>query len=249
MRSLFDKPASALLPALFLLFLGVVGCQEDPVTASDEAAPSADEAETFQAGHAGGNVIPFADAEVFFEFNTTDDDLGFQLALDADGWNRVQLSGPDRAGLVQIAAHGNLAELGITELRFESAEPSPAEVLALFPPGEYKLRGRTVEGDRLLSTSELSHDFAPAPIFSPSGGQVVDPDDTVVTWDAPGAEEVEIIIEGEDGTLDVVVPAEVTSLNVPPQFLDSDTEYKIEILAIAENGNKTIAESTFVTEE
>ncbi len=248
MRSSYDKSASALLTALFSLLLSTVGCQEDPVTATDDAAPSQDQAETFQAGHANGNQIPFADAEVFFEFNTTDDDLGFQLALDAEGWDRVQLSGPGRDRLVQFAAQGNLAELGITELRFESAEPSPAEVLALFPPGEYKLTGRTVEGDRLMSTTTLSHDFAPAPVFSPSDGQVVDPDNTVVTWDAPGAEEVEVIIEGEDGTFDVTVPGEVTSLNVPPQFLDSDTEYKIEILAIAENGNRTIAESTFVTE-
>ncbi len=63
MRSSYDKSASALLTALFSLLLGTVGCQEDPVTATDDAAPSQDQAEsTVQAGHANGNQIPFADA-------------------------------------------------------------------------------------------------------------------------------------------------------------------------------------------
>ncbi len=197
----------------------------------------------------GGVVMPFADAEVFFEFNTTDNDLGLQIFLDAEGWKKVKVSDPSGEKIVQFLTAGNLSELGITELRFESAEPSPAEVLALFPPGEYEFRGKTVEGPRLASTAELSHDFLPAPTFTPSDGEEVDPNNTVVTWNAPGAEQVEVIIESDDtdDVLDVIVSSAVGSLNIPPQFLQPDTEYKIEILAIADNGNKTIAESDFVT--
>lgn len=196
-----------------------------------------------------GIQIPFADAEVFFEFNTTDNDLGLQVFLDAEGWKKVKVGQAGKEELVEIETEGNLSVLGITELRFESAEPSPAEVLALFPPGDYIFKGRTVEGDRLMSIAELSHDFLPAPTFSPSDGEAVDPANTVVTWNAPEAELVEIIIENEDSdaTFDVIVPGSTTSLNIPPQFLDPDTEFKIEILVIAENGNRTIVESTFVT--
>lgn len=197
-----------------------------------------------------GTQIPFDDAEVFFEFNTTANDLGLQIFLDAQGWKKVRVSDPRTHEIVQIMAEGSLSELGITELRFESAEPSPAEVLAMFPPGDYEFRGRTVEGDRLVSEATLSHDFLSAPSFSPSNGDVVDPNNTVVTWSAPGAERVEIILENADlgHVFDVIVSGSITSLNVPPQFLRPGTEYKIEILAIAENGNRTIVESTFVTE-
>ncbi len=254
MRSVSYKPALAFLTALFLLPLGTVGCQDSPVDASGDAVAAQGQEQAASKGQDEDNdhngiQSPFDDAEVFFEFNTTDNDLGLQIFLDAEGWKKVKVSDPSRHMIVQIMAEGNLSELGITELRFESAEPSPAEVLALFPPGEYKFRGKTVEGDRLMSTAELSHDFLPAPTFSPSDGEEVDPDNTVVEWDAPDAEQVEVIIENEEtgDVFDVIVSGSITSLNVPPQFLEPDTEYKIEILAIAENGNRTIAESDFVT--
>lgn len=196
-----------------------------------------------------GSPTPFADAEVFFEFNTTDNDLGFQVFLDAEGWKRVRVLDPNRRELVVLQAKGRLAQLGITELRFESAEPSPAEVLAMFPPGRYFFRGQSLEGVFLSSDAELSHEFAPAPTFTPSGGQVVDARQTVVEWNAPGAEEVEVIIEQDElgHVLDVTVSADTRRLRVPPQFLTPGHEYKIEILSIHENGNRTIAESTFHT--
>ena len=97
---------------------------------------------------------------------------------------------PARRDILLFQTAGRLSRLGITELRFESAEPSPAEVLALFPPGEYRFRGRTVDGAALASVATLTHDFPPAPTFSPSGGEVVDHRNTVVEWSAPGAEMV-----------------------------------------------------------
>lgn len=219
--------------------------------ACDKPAPPTDsDADAQLAGDLGtGPQIPFDDAEVFFEFNTTDNDLGLQIFLDAEGWKTVRVADPDRGEIVQITAEGNLSRLGITELRFESAEPSPAEVLALFPPGRYEFLGRTVAGARLRSKATLSHDFLPAPTFSPADGQAVEPNNTIVTWSAPGAERVEVILEHEASgdVFDVTVAGSVTSLNVPPQFLRRGTEYKIEILAVAENGNRTIGESTFVT--
>jgi hypothetical protein len=100
-----------------------------------------------------------------------------------------------------------------------------------------------------VGRSRLEHRFAPPPTFTPSDGDVVDPDNAVVEWEAPRAELVEVIIESDelDAVFDVIVPAETGRLDVPPQFLEPATEYKIELLSISENGNKTIAESTFVT--
>jgi hypothetical protein len=241
------------LAALVLLLLP--GCDKptSPTRAEPDPGSTTTDVE-LQLGdtneaEATGAQIPFADAEVFFEFNTTDNDLGFQLFLDADGWRRVRLLDPGRNEIALLQAEGKLARLGITELRFESAEPSPEEVLSQFPPGVYRFRGRSVEGELLASNAILSHDFAPAPTMSPANGQEVDPRNTVVEWNAPGAELVELIIEqGELGhILDVTVSGSTKRLRVPPQFLTPGMEYKIEILSISENGNRTIAESTFRT--
>jgi hypothetical protein len=242
-------------PLALLLLLLLPACDKPTTptkTESDPGSPSSDvelQAAGTDEADATGVSVPFADAELFFEFNTTDNDLGLQLFLDSEGWKRVRVLDPGRNEIVLLQAEGKLARLGITELRFESAEPSPEEVLALFPPGEYRFRGRSVEGDQLASNASLSHDFAPAPTFSPSGGEVVDPRQTVVEWNAPGAEQVELIIEQDElgHVLDITLSGSSKRLRVPPQFLTPGMEYKIEILSISENGNRTIAESTFRT--
>jgi hypothetical protein len=238
-------------PAPLLALLLLPGCDKTP-TSTDSPAPGSQEAtapETVSDLETALHGEPFDIAQVFFEFNTTDDDLGFQLFLDAEGWRRVTLHNPRANRLVQVLADGPLANLGITELRFESAEPSPEAVLRRFPPGEYVLRGETVEGGTLVSRARLSHDFAPAPTFTPRNGQLVDRRSTVVKWNAPRSEAVEVIIEQEDmgEVFDVTVTGLIDRLTVPPQFLRPGREYKIEVLSIAENGNRTIAESTFRT--
>jgi hypothetical protein len=237
-------PWPALLPILLLL----PSCDKSPTPTESVAKESSQEVVAALENSAA--QVPFDIAEVFFEFNTTDNDLGFQLFLDAAGWQRVNVTNPDDNQIVRILAEGELAELGITELRFESAEPSPAQVLRRFPPGPYTFRGQTVEGGTLVSRAMLSHRLLPAPSMSPRDGQVVDPRNTVVRWNAPGAERVEIIIENTDlgHNFDVIVSGSTDRLTVPPQFLRRGREYKIEILSIAENGNRTIAESTFRTE-
>jgi hypothetical protein len=241
------------LPALLLLFL-LPACDKPttPTTTDADPPPAATDTElAAEADDADASAaVPFADAELFFELNATDDDLGLQLFLDTDdGWKRVRVLDPGRRDVILFQTAGRLSRLGITELRFESAEPSPDEVLALFPPGEYRFRGRTVDGDALASVATLSHDFPPAPTFSPSGGEVVDHRNTVVEWSAPGAEKVEVIIEQDEleHVLDVTLSGSTKRLRVPPQFLKAGMEYKIEVLSTGENGNRIITESTFRT--
>jgi hypothetical protein len=242
-------------PLAVLLLLLLPACDKPTTptrTESDPGSPTTDvelQAAGAEEADATGSSVPFADAELFFEFNSTDNDLGLQLFLDSDGWKRVRVLDPGRNEIVLMQAEGKLARLGITELRFESAEPSPEEVLALFPPGKYRFRGRSVEGDQLASNVILSHDFPPAPTFSPSDGEVVDPRQTVVEWNTPGAEQVELIIEQDElgHVLDITLSASTKRLRVPPQFLTPGMEYKIEVLSISENGNRIIAESTFRT--
>ena len=194
-------------------------------------------------------AAPFEIAEAFFELNTTDHDMGFQILVDAEGWRRVNLIDPEGRRLFGIQSENKLAEIGITELRFESEEPSPSEVRARFPAGEYTFRGETVEGVNLMSRVHVSQRMLPAPTMTPRKGQLVDHRNTVVRWEAPGADMVEVIIEQDElgHVFDVTLSSSTTRLTVPPQFLRPGREYKIEILSIAENGNRTIAESTFRT--
>ncbi|HEX6104747.1 MAG TPA: hypothetical protein VFZ26_04145 [Gemmatimonadales bacterium] len=217
-------------------------------TPDGSSAPAADlEPDPAEAGSEAELGTPFADAQLFFELNATDNDLGLQLFVDHEGWKRLRVLDPRRRDLLLIAAAGRLARLGITELRFESEEPEPEEVLALFPPGEYRFRGKTVEGEYLATNVRLSHELPPAPTFTPSGGALVDRRDAVVEWSAPGAELVEIILESDelDDVLDVTLSGPGRRLRIPSQFLRPGVEYKIEVIAIAESGNRSLAESTF----
>jgi hypothetical protein len=201
---------------------------------------------------AAKEVGEFDALNLFIEFNSTDNDAGIQLFLDGDAWKTLTIRDPSGTKILSIKASGGLGDLGLTELFFEGGEPSPEEVLAAFPEGEYQVEARTIEGELLVGTADLSHDFLPAPVFSPSGGAVVDRNNTVVTWEAvPGAIAYEVIVENEDLGISMTfrVPASTSplSLPLPPALLLPNTEYDIEVLAIGANGNKTITESNFVT--
>lgn len=248
-------PEKLLHLAIPLLLLILPACDKPttptPTRTSSDAASSTADAGLETAGTEDAEAgVPFADAELFFELNATDDDLGLQLFVDSDdGWKRVRVLDPGRREMLVFQTASRLSRLGITELRFESAEPSPDEVLALFPPGEYRFRGKTVHGDYLTASATLSHDFPAEPTFTPAHGEVVDPRNTVVEWNAPGAETVEIIIEQDEleHVLDVTLSPDARRLRVPAQFLTPGMEYKIEVLSTGEHGNRIISESTFRT--
>ena len=198
---------------------------------------------------------------MIIEFNSTDEDVGIQVFLDGEAWHRLQIVAPNGREILDVKAKGTLKELGLTELFFESEEPSLEDLpledfLALFPEGEYRFFGRTVEGDRLFATATFTHAIPNGPvILAPAAGGVVDPDNAVVVWNPvtgpPGIEIVayQVIVEREDPlrTFSVTVPASVTSVTIPPEFLEPGTEYKVEVLAIEAGGNQTISELDFET--
>jgi hypothetical protein len=45
----------------------------------------------------------------------------------------------------------------------------------------------------------------------------------------------------------VDLPSTDTSVTVPSEFLEPGTDYKFEVLAVADNNNQTIHEGTFST--
>jgi hypothetical protein len=224
-----------------------------------------------KAGEAQVIQIPFEDARIKIEFNSTAEDVGVQVFLDGEAWRTVMIVSPD-GNIFEANGRGSLKGLGLTELFFESQEPTLDELplgefLALFPEGEYEFRGVTVEGDSLVGTATLTHDIPCGPVIvSPDEGDTVDPDNTKIEWESVtnkvnlstgqcGGEASEIvgyqvIVEREDPlrTFSVDLPASATDVTVPPEFLEAGTEYKFEVLAIEVRGNQTISESFFCTD-
>jgi Fibronectin type III domain len=207
-------------------------------------------------------TIDFSDAKMIIEFNSTDEDIGVQVFLDAEGWKRVSIQKPNGDTIFEVAASKSLKSQGLTELFFESEEPGLDEIplstfLARFPEGEYKFFGRTIEGDRLIGSAILTHNIPDGPeIISPEKGDVLDPKKVTIRWEPvttpPGIviAGYQVIVEGDrplrQFTIDL--PADATSVKVPSNFLESGKKYKFEVLAKEVGGNQTISETTFRTE-
>ena len=196
-----------------------------------------------------GEVVEFADKEIFFEFNSTDLDLGLHIFFDAVGWEKVRVSGSD-GKIFQVDNGGSLKGIGSTEVFTESAEPpldeenleeEMAEFLARFPEGEYQFEGATVEGDKLTGTAVLTHDLPAAPrlIFpdAESAENFADPEATVIEWadtseeGDPAIVRYQVVVEFEEeetgrvfvSSADVLADPEAAtqSLTVPPGFFES----------------------------
>ncbi len=205
--------------------------------------------------------IPFSKAKILFELNASAQDAGIQALLDGEGWDHVTILDPDREPLLEIDADGSVGDIGVTELFFESAEPSLAdlpldELLAMFPEGRYRFEGTTVEGQRLVGAATLSHEIpAKAKVLSPAEGAVTDPNHTIIEWEPvtePAGINIagyQVIVELEDPlrVFSVDLPPSDTSVVVPPEFLEPGTDYKFEVLTVADNNNQTIHEGTFST--
>jgi hypothetical protein len=200
---------------------------------------------------------PFSDVRMLVEFNATTEDAGIRASLDGEPWDAVRIIGPDQR-IFQASGGGNLGQLGLTDLAFESHAPTLEDLLTLFPEGEYELRGRTIEGDRLVGTATLTHDIPDEPqILTPAEGALVDPENAVISWDPvtePAGIEIvgyRVLVErGDRGrSLSFDLPPEATSVPVPPDFLEAGTDYLFKVLAIEAGGNRTITEGIFDTAE
>lgn len=227
---------------LFLaLAIGICGgltLQHLPVSASVYA----DDGAAIQSG---------VEAEIFFEVNSTDGDVGIQAFFDAEGWEELKIIGPDD-GILEVETDGGLGEIGLTELFFESEEPSFDDISledfkALFPAGVYTFEATTPDGGVLVGMAELTHDI-PGPVTLDVTGP------TIIAWTLPtepleGEPEIDhilVIIDGEGVTFTIELDASDTSLIVPSP-LPFGTDYTIEVLTVDEKGNATIAEQKGVT--
>jgi hypothetical protein len=221
------------------------------------------------ATESGAVQIPFSKAKIIFEFNSSGPDLGIQVSLDGEPWREIKIVDPKARTLLDIEAKGRLKRFGLTELFAESDEPNfadvpAADILERFPAGIYEFFGKTVEGDKLVGTATLTHAIPDGP--SNVSAQVGPGNTVVISWVAPPLVSsltglqinivgYQVIVERADNDqlgvapriFDVKLPT-VTSVTVPPEFLEPGTQYKFEVLVIEAGGNQSITEGNpFVT--
>jgi len=200
---------------------------------------------------------PFEAAKIIIEFNSTDQDVGIQLSIDAEAWKTVSVLDPNGNKIFTANPKGAFKPFGGSELFLEGDEPSLDDVpldefLAKFPEGTYTFIGTSPDGETLKSTATFSHKIPDGPtIISPA---VLDPAHAVIAWNpvtTPAGIDIvayEVVIEQDDfHVFDIKVPGTTTSVTVSPEFLQPGTEYGFEVLAIDKSGNQTITSTSFTT--
>jgi len=222
-----------------------------------------------------GKPIPLKEAKLNIEHNAKDNDTGFQGFLDSEGWNSITVTGPN-GKVLDFRGEGKLGELGLTELFFETVEPENAvvpidELLETLPEGKYKFEGSAIENGEIqgttIGTALLTHDIPEGPeLLTPAEDAVVPADeDLLVSWspvdktiDGSNVKIIayQLIIEKDEAPhphmigkfgLSMYLPASVTQITIPKEFLEPRTDYKWEVLAIEESGNQTLTSSQFST--
>ena len=107
----------------------------------------------------------FTEAQLYFELNNTDGDLGIHGSIDGDVWTDLSIEGPNRL-LLELFSRRSLIAQGMTQLFFESAEPPlttlSIDVLPSFPRA-LSNHCRVKAGGRIASTVTLSHVMAAPP--------------------------------------------------------------------------------------
>ena len=135
--------------------------------------------------------IPFAVAEIFFELNNTDGDLGIHSLIDGDPWKRLIIEDKNERTLLNARVKGRLRRQGLTEIFFESAEPqfddlAPATFFRRFPAGTYEVEGITLDGEEMESETEVTHAMPAPPNPTVNGTAVaLQCDDEEPGFDAP----------------------------------------------------------------
>lgn len=202
-------------------------------------------------------VGDLAVARIFFEYNSSDNDLGVHVFLDGEDWNKLRIVNPEGVEIFEVEGKGGYHELGLTELFFEGAEPSLDEVplealLALFPEGKYQFSAKTVEEGKLLSAAAFSHAVPDGPDVHTQMGAL---NLLQISWDrvtgpAEGFPDQPIEIVGYQvivGSFQVTLPGSATSVTVPPEFVETlgPGRHGFEVLAIEASGNQTITAGSF----
>lgn len=164
--------------------------------------------------------IPLEEAELFFELNDTDGDLGIHGFADGDAWKELEIEGPNGREMMEIDVKSKLKRQGVTELFFESAEPcfppeepdveaecddplAPAKFFQRFPQGTYEIEVELLDGDELESEVYLSHKMPAAPVVTLIGDDDdgIDEDVGEECWDSGKGAGDDVVVTWDSVTM------------------------------------------------
>jgi hypothetical protein len=192
--------------------------------------------------------ISFEEADVYAELNDTDEDLGFHALIDGEGWKKLRVEDPNEKNILKLKAKSSLRRQGLTELFFESAEPtfdelSPEEFFARFPEGTYEIEGITLDGEELESEDLFSHVMPAAPAnIQVNGGDPIlhkevdcetgegvqeveleEGEDVVISWDPVTSSHPQV---GRDGSIVASLYQVVIEFETPDEF---ESKYSVDL--------------------
>ena len=210
---------------------------------------------------------------MFFELNDTDGDLGIHGEIDGGAWTSLNIEGPSGHTLLDLQGRGRLRTQGLTQLAFESAEPSfdelnPADFFTRFPEGKYDIEGVAQEGSIFKAKVALSHVLAAPPEATVSDQPAAESCDepnlpevsgpVLIDWEPVTQSHPEIGKVGpvsiaryqfflEQGAmrLSLDLPPDVTEFEIPESLTAAGGVFKFEIIARTSTGNNTAIESCF----
>jgi hypothetical protein len=216
----------------------------------------------------------FTEAELFFELNDTDGDLGIHASIDGGPWTELQIEGPRERLLLDIVSRSRLRTQGLTQLSFESAEPpfdelAPADFFRRFPEGRYEIEGLAQDGAEFESSAVLSHvlaappenilvsgarppedcDAGPIPVVAPpvliDWDPVTDSHPEIGKRGRIKVSRYQVFVEREGVKLSLDLPPNVTQFEVPAGVTSLGASFKFEIIVRTSTGNNTAVESCF----
>jgi hypothetical protein len=188
------------------------------------------------------------ESAVFFEFNSTDCDVGIQFFWDGPAWKWMIVKDEHRRAVLDVFPLQQVRAVGLTEGRFEGDEPKVIEngecdltnsgilgaiedFIRQYKDGEYTFKGKAVE-ERclLLGEAELTYNILQPVVFT-------DTSLPNISWTAPsgvllppGSSEVvgyeiviELVVEASDEQVfkeTTTLPGDATSYEVSDTFMN-----------------------------
>lgn len=195
---------------------------------------------------------PFTSLDFHLEVDVADLAAEVVLVFEAEvGVEHLALFDPAGVPVTSLRA-ADLGGLGVTEATIQSGGIPLAELLEIYPAGEYTVRATTVSGIPLVGSVHLSHVFPSRfRVVSPSERGTLRKDAAILDWNpSAGATGYFLEIEQDDleFSLEITLPATMTDFTIPGNLLKSGVTYEYSLTAQGDNDNETEIEGTFLVQ-
>lgn len=201
--------------------------------------------------HSGGLPVELKEETMVIEYTVSTGEAAIVVSAEAETrLARVEVRSPIGQPILEMRTDRG-PDFSLQGFVVETGEATPDELFADYPPGDYTLRARTVDGRTAFGTARFSQTLPRAPVVAyPANGALDVPTTNLeVSWAAdPAVASYRVILEQhETDLMTVIVTGGTGSFRVPDGVLESGTRSQLEIGAVGPDGNCTIVEVPFMT--